>query len=493
MKTNKTIVLVQSRSGMDIAGTCAPPHALLCVAAPLDKEGYTVQIIDARVDPKWEDRLIQACLDKPLFVGVTCMVGTQVKYAIEVARTVRRFEGIPIVFGGPLPTLIPEQFIESGLADYVFKREVDETIVGLAHKIAIGQCEQIVDSPFPDMENLLDTPWHLIEVEKYIHPDMYVKNGRRTMDVGQTSRRCPHMCSFCASATIGGRKWRPMSAKKSIRMITKAVEDFDLTGFWLRDDEFYINADRAAEICEGITPLNVKWYTSGTRVDGFLRVPEEQVDLYKKAGAYTLKFGAESGSNRILKQMNKGITREQTIEANLKAKRHGIQPAFALMMGFPTETWEDIHQTIDLARTLRRDNPDAQFETMAIYTAHPGTPGLPLAIEHGLKVPTKLEEWAEWNADEYDPKGERNPWFNDADRKAMANLCYISMLSNAVPNVIDSLENKVIANILRAGYYPFHKYYQWSFFNAHYRNHPELPLVHELRKALFYNNKKVFK
>jgi radical SAM superfamily enzyme YgiQ (UPF0313 family) len=478
---------------MDIASTIAPPHSLLCVAAPLDHAGYDVKIIDQRVNANWKQDLLNELETQPIYVGITCMVGTSVKFAIEIARIVREFSHIPIVWGGPLPTIIPQQFIDSGLADYVLMREVDETIVDLTQKIANKTCERIVDSPLPDMEKLLPEPYHLVDVESYIHKDMYVKNGVRTMDISQSSRRCPMNCGFCASRAIGLGKWRAMSADKAIDMITNVVKKYNLTGFWLRDDEFYINRERASKITEAMIPLNMRWYTSGTRADIFVKTPEEQIALYKRAGAHTLKFGAESGNQTILNLMNKGITVEQTLEANRLCKKHGITPAFALMCGFPTETWEQVNDTIRLAKQLRKENPNAQFETMAIYTAHPGTPMLSLAEAHGLVLPTKLEEWATWNADEYDLEGKRTPWLTKSERIALGNLCYLSMLSNAVPNVLDALENPTEAKLLKILYAIPHEYFKWSFFNAHYKFHPEMLLIRAARKFVFYSGHKVLK
>lgn len=476
---------------MDLAGSIAPPHNLLCVAAPLLKAGYSVKIIDQRVDPDWDAHLDSVILTHPIFVGISAMTGTQIKYALQVATRVRQDSerehwNIPIVWGGAHPTLLPEQVLATGLADYVCLGEVDETIVQIARDIEHKRASNIIKSPLPDVENLLPEPYHLLNIEKYIHQDIYVKHSPRTADVGQTSRGCPGNCGFCSSASIRERKWRAMSAGKSLEMIAKCVKDFHLTGFWLRDDEFYINRDRAAHIAEGLIPLKMRYYTSGTRVDVFNKTPNDQVQLYKRSGAYTLKFGAESGCNRILALMNKGITKEDTLLANRKAKRNGVQPAFALMCGFPTETFEEMNETIDMAKQIRKDNPQAQFETMATYTALPGTPMWDLAVEHGLKSPTKLEEWADWNFDEYDLEGKRIPWFNRRERQAIGNICYLSMLSNAVPNVIGSLDNPIFSKLLQGAYYLPHKYFQWRWFGKHYKYNGELSTIHALRERLFY-------
>lgn len=486
------IVLIYPRTGMDIGSTIAPPHNLLCVAAPLEKAGYSVKIIDQRVDYLWRFSLANELDEKPIFVGIPTMTGTQTKFAMEIARTIREYSKVPIVWGGAHPTLLPEQVLDSGLADHVCVGEVDETIVKITDDISKGKAERIIINPLPDVEKLLPTPWHLIDIEKYVHPDIYLKGGRN-LDVGQTSRGCPFSCGFCSSASIRQRKWRPMSSEKALDMIGTAIVKFDLDGFWLRDDEFYIDSQRAARIAEGLIPFKIKYYTSGTRVDVFNKTPEEQVVLYKRSGADTLKFGAESGCNRILKLMNKGITKEETLEANLKARRHGITPCFALMLGFPTETFAEMEETIDMTKQIRKDNPDAQFEAMVTYTALPGTPMWSMAIEHGLKPPQKLEEWIDWNFDDYDQEGKKIPWFNKKDRQSIANICSLSILSNALPNIIDSLENPIESKLLQLAYVLPHKCYQWRFFDKHYKHTWELNVLRKIRERIFYSGDKTYR
>ena len=96
----------------------------------------------------------------------------------------------------------------------------------------------------------MPVPWELVDVEKYIHPDMYLKESPRTLDIGQTSRGCPFNCGFCSSASLRQRKWRAMSVKRSLEAIVEPIKRFKLSGIWIRDDEFYIDRRRANDICE---------------------------------------------------------------------------------------------------------------------------------------------------------------------------------------------------------------------------------------------------
>ena len=299
-----------------------------------------------------------------------------------------------------------------------------------------------------------------------------------------------HNCSFCSSASIRERKWRAQSVDRVMDDLISSVRRFKLDGWWWRDDEFHIKRKRSHAIMEGIIKAGIDgaFYTSGTRCDVFGKATEEEVATMKRAGAYTLKFGAESGSQRILDLMQKGITVEQTLEANRKCARHGITPAFALMIGYPTETFGEIDQTIDLGYRLKRENPRAELETMAQYTPLPGTPDWHLALKHGLQPPQSLEEWANWNFDEFDLDGRKSPWYPRRERRYLGNISYLSILANSLDNVVTSLRNPWIRWPARALVKPASKYFKWRLASHRYRFMPELEAVRILREKIFYKS-----
>lgn len=410
--------------------------------------------------------------------------------------------------GGVHPSSVPEQTLENNYVDAVCIGEGEETFLEMVEAFAAKRTldrvkgiafkngnKIIVTDPRPllDVEKLLPVPWELIDVDKYIHRDFYMKNTRRSLDIGQTSRGCPFDCGFCSSASLRQRKWRAMSVEKSLAHIIEPVKRFNLDSIWIRDDEFYIDRNRAYKICEGIikSGLKIKWYTSGTRVDVFNRATDDEVIILKKSGANTLKFGAESGSNRILKLMHKGICWEDTVKANLKAKKFGIIPAFSLMVGFPTETFAEINQTIDLFIRLKKDNPQAQFESMPAYTALPKTPLFDLAVKMGLKPPQTLEGWITWLFDEYDFEGTKLPWFSYSERKKIGNLTYTCILANASNNAISGIESNFLRAILRLVFMPIIHYERFKLRKKWYSFSPELDIARYLRKKIFYKSYKL--
>lgn len=501
------VILIYPKTGVDFGATVAPPHAVLSIAAPLHRKGYKVKIVDQRIDSAWKEHLIEYLQRRPICVGISSMTGTQIYFAIQAAKVVRRLTNgkVPIVWGGAHPSSVPEQTLQSEFVDAVCIGEGDITFIQMveafARKGPLNQVKgitfkdgnrTIVTPPRPllDVEELLSVPWELIDVEKYIHRDFYVKSVNRSLDIGQTSRGCPFQCGFCSSATLRQRKWRAMSVQRSLEAIIEPIKRFNLDSIWIRDDEFYVNRNRAYEICEGIikASLKIKWYTSGTRVDIFNGSSEEQIDMLKRSGADTLKFGAESGSNRILELMKKGIRWEDTVKANLRAKEHGIIPAFALMIGFPTETFEDINKTIDLYVRLKKDNPQAQFELIGTYTALPKTPLFDLALEMGLKPPQTLEGWINWLSDEYDIEGRKIPWFNYTERKKIGNITYTSIIANSSLNAIGGVSNGFIRFILKSFFTPISVFERFKLRRKWYGFAPELDFARFLRKKLFYRN-----
>jgi len=476
------IVLVYPKTGTDIKRVIAPPHSLLTIAALPDKEDMEVKIIDQRVDKDWKKILVEELDKKPLCVGISSMTGMQIKYAIEVSRVVKDYSPIPVVWGGKHPSLLPIQVLKSGLANAVCVGEGDYQL----YYNVIGKNFSGVwkTDKYVDMEELLPTPWHLIDIEKYIHEDLYLPNSPRTLDVGESSRGCSFGCHFCCQANT---RWRPMSAEKTVDRVTEIVKKYNLTGVWFRDDEFYINIKRAVEICEGLIPLNIKWYTSGTRVDIFNKTPLDACEVYKRGGASVLKFGAESGSDRILNMINKGFTKADILKANLKCKDVGITPAYNFMGGFPTQTFQEYDETINLICQMKEDNPDARFETIMTYAPMPGTPLFDMAIEHGLEPPEILSGWINWRFDEEDVSGTRNPWYSKKEREWIGNIIYLSALANGVDIMIDSYNGSLLGMMMRMGWALPKKYISYRFRNKKYRGlSPDLRLAKWLRGVVSY-------
>ena len=115
-----------------------------------------------------------------------------------------------------------------------------------------------------------------------------------------------------------------------------------------------------------------------------------------RAGARRLHLGVESGSERVLKLINKGETIDEFIRANRMLADYPLVPLYLLMIGLPTETPAELGESVRLAAQLADENPRAD-PSFNIYTPYPGTALYTAAVELGLKPPARLPDWAQFN------------------------------------------------------------------------------------------------
>ncbi len=151
-------------------------------------------------------------IGNPVFVGISCMSGLQIKYALEFARFVRmQNPSCPIVWGGVHPTLLPEQTASNDYVDIVVRGEGELIIKDLANKLALnqplddvagvtynfnGSIKSNPDGKVIDLDAIpIALPYDLLQMDKY--PS--VKSGRFHI---QTSRGCPHRCGFCYNSLL---------------------------------------------------------------------------------------------------------------------------------------------------------------------------------------------------------------------------------------------------------------------------------------------------
>lgn len=192
-----------------------------------------------------------------------------------------------------------------------------------------------------------------------------------------TSRGCPYNCIFCSSSLQFGKKWRAHSVDRVIEELKTLTEKFRVKEIEFLDDTFTLNPKRVEELSKKIIEekLDISWSAS-SRVNTF----NYQVGYsMHRAGAHTIYFGIESGSDRTLKFIGKGISKEQSLEAVRTAKRAGLRTLGSFVIGFPYETESEIKETIKFANKVGVDL--AQF---TIATPYPGTRLWEIALEKNL-------------------------------------------------------------------------------------------------------------
>jgi radical SAM superfamily enzyme YgiQ (UPF0313 family) len=410
------------------------PMGLLCVATPVSHAGYQVKIIDQRVEPNWNELLRRELEQDPLCVGISSSTGPQLRYALEVSEIAREYGNVPVVWGGVHPSLLPEQTLRDDRVDIVVQGEGEETFLELVQALEGKRPLSTVKGiwhkdkarithtgirPFMDLNQLPPLSYHLIEPRKYLRT---VFGAERLSFF--TDRGCPYQCAFCFNTAFNRRTWRSMEPERVVQRIRDFVRRYQLKGLAFIDSNFFAEIDRGRSILEGIIreDLNIVISRINIRADTLLKMSEEDFALLERAGCRCLCVGVESGSERIRAMLRKPINVPMLLEMNRGLKRLAIVPLYFFMMGFPSETKEDLTESVSLILRLLDDNPNA-VKSLNIYTPFPGTELFDIAVTHGLSVPQSIEEWIPFN---YRNITQNAPWISKEMRKLIEMIDFCS-------------------------------------------------------------------
>ncbi|MGJ7029427.1 anaerobic magnesium-protoporphyrin IX monomethyl ester cyclase [Methanothermobacter sp. DSM 3267] len=374
-------------------GLVLPPLNLMYLAAALERASFSVKIIDDDLQGLGAEK-VAGIIEKldPLIVGITATTAT-IKTSLEYLGAVKRLlPDVLTVIGGPHPTFLPERTLgDSDALDVVVVGEGEATIVDLAEKYERRGAPSLRDvagisyreggsirtnRPRPLIEDLDDLPFparHLVPFRDY-------ETSEQEAGGMITSRGCVYPCRYCSSSLIMGKKFRFRSAENVVDEVEELVDRYGLHDIAFLDDTFMLHRPRAGEISREIRErgIDVSFVTS-SRVD---MVRRSLLEDLRSAGMSTVYYGVESGCQRILNLMEKGITLKQAEDAVKAAKDVGIDVVTSFILGYPGEKPSEMDRTIDFSIKL-----DPDYSQYSILTPFPGTP-----IYHELRKRNLLDE-----------------------------------------------------------------------------------------------------
>lgn len=226
-------------------------------------------------------------------------------------------------------------------------------------------------------------------MEKYCLPAHHASSGGnisiKPFTLLMTSRGCPYDCTFCASKVIWGRKVRYRSPEQVLSEISCLIERYKIKTFEICDDCFTLNKKRLRVILDSLSRDYDICFNCLSRVDC---VDRDVLLKLQKAGCYLVRLGVESGSQKILNEMKKGITVEQIKNAFKLCKEIHLPANASFILGMPGETIETVHETIALAKEI---NPAIIY----IFFAMPlvGTELREVALTQKLILNDNWETW----------------------------------------------------------------------------------------------------
>lgn len=386
------------------------PLGFAYIAAVLKRSGYDVTAFDlSMMDIEWErsnivyteskqelverqdkweriENLIKDHISakRPIFVSLTCNTSERFNL-FRIAKLIKKYTDCPVIAGGPHVTVEAEQLLSKiPEIDIGVRGEGELTINELAEKIQKGeslenvkgityrQGEKVISNPdrefISDLDSIPFPSRELFEEGKY-HFQMPLTGQDNNVTGIVTSRGCPSKCNYCSGHVMWRSKYRFRSASNVVDEMEEVINKYPYyDGFWFTDDNFYAHKKRAIEICQEIKrrKLDIIWGTSG-RAD---MLDEEIAKEMASSGCRLISFGVESGSEKVLKLMNKEQDIRSVKNAVKICKKFNIQPRGTFIFGYPGESIIDFFKTM---KTLYLFEPNSTNYTAGVLF-YPGTP-----------------------------------------------------------------------------------------------------------------------
>ena len=423
------------------------PLSILAIAAVVEgKEDYA--LVDGNLDPNPTESLIAIIKTHPVeLLAVTVMPGPQTVGAVASCREIRaKFPNLPIVWGGYFASNYTQAVLNADYVDYAVRGQGEQTfldlldalrghgdlknIAGLSYRTPEGTQRHNPERPMRGLDDFPWYPYHRIPAEQYFLPTFL---GRRTA-VHQASIGCPYRCNFCGVVTFSGSREKMESPARTEGMLRHLVHTYGVDAVQFYDNNFFLREAHTRELADRLVPLNLRWWCEG-RTDIMMKYSDDTFEALKRAGCTMIFFGAESGSNERLKEMNKDLRAEDTLALASRIRRFGIIPEFSIIFGNPKDPESDTHECIDFIRQLKRLNPEAEI-IVEHYTPVPQRARMYGEVEDQVHFPTTPDEWAtdHWQrfATQKDPQ---TPWMRPATKQLIDNFELV--VSSRWPTVQD--------------------------------------------------------
>jgi anaerobic magnesium-protoporphyrin IX monomethyl ester cyclase len=354
----------------------APPVALGYLASLLLQEGYNVDIVDMEILGLGTADVYQIMeTQRPRLVGISATTLTY-KNALRIAAIGKSINPeVLTVLGGPHVTFAAKDALSWPQVDYVIRGEGELALLDLARLVLEGWGDlgnigglsarkpdgTLIHNPrnplLRDLDGIPFPARHLFPLHLYSAPGLII-----------TGRGCEGRCTFCAARGIAGGSYRIRSVGNVLQEIEVMISALGLHFLFFGDDTFTVFPSRTKALCQALRERNgqVAWICE-TRADAIDRAT---LQLMSQAGCKVIQFGAESGSQKILDSINKGITLARLRESVAAALEVGISATCSFMFPHPEDTWETVEETKALICELQAIGART---AVSLTTPFPGT------------------------------------------------------------------------------------------------------------------------
>ena len=411
------------------------PLGILYLASHLRARNFDVEVFDTTFSSRQELlKLLESA--RPAVLGVYANLMTR-SSVVQILRAAKE-AGWKTVAGGPEPGANVEEYLAAG-ADVVVIGEGEITLEELLPVLRGGSLQQLASvhgiafrgedgkvrrtpprAQIPDIDR---QPWPSRES---VPIERYLQTWRQHHGTGSvsliTARGCPYECRWCSHAVYGKthRRRKPVSVVDELEWI---LERYKPDMLWIADDVFTIHHGWLAQFAAEMKRRGLRIpFECISRAD---RLNPQAADFLAELNCFRIWIGSESGSQRVLDAMQRGVTVKQVQQAVDVCKSRGIQTGMFLMWGYEGEELDDIEATID---HVKRTSPDIFFTTVA-YPIR-GTP----YFEEVAERVTSAAPWAEGSDRDFRIRGRHSrKFYQNADQLLRAEVELDRLLSSDVP------------------------------------------------------------
>ncbi|NLV74901.1 MAG: B12-binding domain-containing radical SAM protein [Chloroflexi bacterium] len=391
-------------------------HGLAILSACAKKAGHNVSLIDLRAMKGWEHFERELAARAPDAVAVTIMSAdyNPAMRCLELAKQVN--PQVVTMVGGAHATIMPHELADNPIIDHIIIGEGENVFPEALDKLARGEAvEQIITGDHPDLDaipyadhNLFIDEWRAQGYAVTSPEAPFVQELPPPFVTMIAGRGCMYNCSYCQPAErhIFGRKVRRRSVANVIGELEMLRDQFNFASMMFHDDCLTEDREWVIEFCQAYRAAGfTQPFFCQSRADIIVK-NDDMVALMAKVGLRGYFIGFESGSDRVLRFIRKGTKRAQNLAAARICKKYGIAIWANYMLGLPTETKEEVLETISMLKEI-----DPDYYSPAFYTPHPGSDLYDYCMENDLSLITDHDSFRR-NPDEAKIKGVDYEWLN---------------------------------------------------------------------------------
>jgi len=350
-----------------------PPLGTISAAGYLRSKNYKVELFDSMFAHSADEIIPALEKFKPDFLVIyddgfnylTKMCLTNMREAAFEMIRFANAQNIKVIVNSSDSTDHAEIYLSVG-ADFIIYGEGEETlgelidhlakssempidINGLKYKSTNGLVKTAKRNVLKTIDDLPTPAWDLIDMQEY--KDRWIASSNYFFLNLSTTRGCPFHCNWCAKPIYGNR-YNVHSPQRIVNEIKFLQEKYGANHFWMTDDIFGLKPGWTKEFADLVQASDLKFnFKIQSRAD--LLTNDNTISDLARAGCEIVWMGAESGSQKVLDAMDKGIKVEQIYEASEGLKKAGVKPAFFLQFGYPGEDKNDVRLTLKMLSDLK--------------------------------------------------------------------------------------------------------------------------------------------